>query len=605
MLEALAVRIVEKATDSAVALLNGMVTRKNNELLEKHAKRTQPATVYPPRVAANITSSVGVLQGALQRHVEGIEKWCAQVRFEDLRDAKSIQQIYVELDTFLLPLNTHESDQERSQIRPLLDTLKNTSEHCLLLGTAGAGKTTSLQKVCSDFFSTGTVLGRHAAPVLIRLRELGSESGKRPLVHALSSELGLQVQISVTPASADAAFSLFTENSVLAAYLDGLNVAILVDGFDEIPTEELREHVLHDIAFLATHLRKSRLLITSRSADFRYKLSTVRKFEIAPLSPQQVEAFARRWLRTESKAADFLAKVYSSPFADTTIRPLSIAHLCAIYERIQDIPDKPKSVYKRIVRLLLEDWDAQRSVKRISKVSQYAKFDQDRKFEFLAHLAFHLTTELKTLRFSRDSLHEAYDQICSDHELPRDQAALVASELESHSGLIIQSGFDHYEFAHKSLQEYLAADYIVRLPALDEISQAFELIPNELAIATSLSSKPSHFLTELFLGAVNLEDGPNGWISPYLARLAIEKPELHIGANGYSAIAAMVLMSRMNQSHSATKFLAQAFPRNTEDLIRQHYLVTFRKSDFTYFSRSKSKSKYNLPASIRAPSGCL
>lgn len=607
MLEILATKIVEKAIDGATSMLGDVVRRRNNELLEARNRSTAKAATppTPTRMSASLTSTIQMLSGALQRHVEDIRQWCYQIRFEDLRDTKSVQQVYVELDTYLLPVSLHEAEVERTQTAPLLETLKQCNAHCLLLGTAGAGKTTSIQKICVDFFQTGKVLSRFSTPVLIRLRDLPQDDTRNPLISTISADLALHVHVVSEPAIVDLPFTRTVQNAALAAFLDGLNALLLVDGFDELPTEELRDRVLHDITYLTNHLRNSKLLITSRSADFRYKLSTVRKFELAPLTEAQVESFAKRWLKSNALADDFLAKVYSSPFADTTIRPLSIAHLCAIYERIQDIPEKPKSVYKRIVRLLLEDWDAQRTVRRFSHVSKYARFDNDRKFDFLANLAFVLTTELKQLRFSSDSLREAYAKICNDHELPADQSLLVTSELESHSGLIVQSGFDHFEFAHKSLQEYLAADYIVRLPDLELTKLVFSLVPNELAIATALSSRPSYFLVELFLKCLDLEKEVPSWISTYLSRLVSEKPELHVGASGFSAVAVMSILSRINMQPSAFRMLQGAFPRGTEALIREHYVVSFRKSDFTFFTRTNTRSKYNLPYTIRVPTTFL
>ncbi len=49
-------------------------------------------------------------------------------------------------------------------------------------------------------------------------------------------------------------------------------------------------------------------------------------------------------------AVGFTEQIKKSPFADTAIRPLTIAHLCAIFERAGRIPDKPKTFYRKIVR---------------------------------------------------------------------------------------------------------------------------------------------------------------------------------------------------------------------------------------------------------------
>jgi hypothetical protein len=392
------------------------------------------------------------------------------------------------------------------------------------------------------------------------------------------------------------------QEQILIEYINRLHAVVLLDGFDELPTEELRDSALRDISRLAEGLKDTRLVVTSRSSDFKYKLASLDKFEIASLNRGQVELFAERWLQSKDKANDFLGKVFASPFSDTTIRPLTIAHLCAIYERIQDIPDKPKSVYRRIVQLLLEDWDSQRQVKR---PSMYAGFDHDRKFEFLAHLAFHLTAELKELRFSNTSLREAYAQIHRDHGLPAAQAAQVAAELESHSGLILESGRDYFEFAHKSLQEYLAADYIVRLPTLSLIDTKLSVLANELAIAVSLSSKPGAYLAELFLRSVDLERESTPWLETFLARLSLEKPELNVGASEYSAIAAVYLLSRTDQLEAASNLLRAAMPPNTSTLLGRHYEKAGSDKSFVYYRRSARSYTYKLPTSLRAPRALL
>ena len=604
MIEVVVEKILTKAAESAVSFLSDAVKRKNDELVNKYQQRRKkdPQTVPPARFSANIQSPRSVLQGALQQHIEEIKHWCAQIKFSDLRGAKSVLQVYVELDTYLMPLNIHEDTLERNQTEPLLDAIKAGSQHCVLLGTAGAGKTTSVQKICAEFFRQGKVFGTHNFPVLIKLREISGESEPSPVLTALRNALSLHVRFTLEGQDDDREFSHSVERKLLTNYLDDLNAVILLDGFDELATEELRERVMQEISFLTESLRHSRIIVTSRSSDFRYKLASVQKFEIAPLTPAQVAKFAERWLQSAPKAEDFLKKIFSSPFADTTIRPLTIAHLCAIYERIQDIPEKPKSVYRRIVQLLLEDWDSQRQIKR---PSAYAKFDHDRKFDFLAHLAFFLTVELKQLRFSTSSLKEAYAKIHRDHGLPASQAVQVTGELESHSGLIIESGHGYFEFAHKSIQEYLAADYIVRLPSLELLEGNISLLPNELAIATSLSSRPSAFLAELFLKVIDLERESSPWLSTFLVRLGLEKPDLHVGASEYSAIAAMQLLTRHDRADGALKLLSAAFPSNTELLIRRFYEVSGKDSQYTRFRLITKSYSHRLPSFLRAPTDLL
>jgi hypothetical protein len=178
-----------------------------------------------------------------------------------------------------------------------------------------------------------------------------------------------------------------------------------------------------------------------------------------------------------------------------------------------------------VINLLLEKWDEQRSVKRLSA---YARFDIDRKVEFLAYLAYTLTTTLRSTTFGKWQLLEAYKAIYDNFSLPSNEAGQVVSELESHNGLFIQSGAEMYEFSHKSLQEYLTAEYIVRLPSMPHESSVLVALPNELAIASAISSRPSDYLSQLVLSRfAGLRLGLP-FLRTFIGRLFLERPDVEL-----------------------------------------------------------------------------
>jgi flagellar biosynthesis GTPase FlhF len=160
MLEALATKVLDVAADSALEMLSDAVKRKNAQLLRKHQqqKKKDPSTPAPTLMSATLDSARPALRDALVKHVESVGTWCNAVKFSDLRGTKSLAQVYIQLDTYLMPLSLHESDVERSRTEPLLDAIRASPSHCVILGTAGAGKTTSMQKICSDFFKQGKAL---------------------------------------------------------------------------------------------------------------------------------------------------------------------------------------------------------------------------------------------------------------------------------------------------------------------------------------------------------------------------------------------------------------------------------------------------------------
>jgi hypothetical protein len=204
--------------------------------------------------------------------------------------------------------------------------------------------------------------------------------------------------------------------------------------------------------------------------------------------------------------------------------------LCAIYERSGSIPEKPRTVYRKTVRLLLEDWDEQRSVRRYSK---YAAFDTDRKEEFLRAMAYHITATYGHVRFSHTKLERVYRAIHAKFKLPELDATKVMREVESHTGLIVEAAFEQYEFAHKSLQEYLTAEYLLKLPRLPT-AQLYSM-PNEVALAVAMSSDPNEYFSTI-IDALISTIRPKDYLAftePFFRRLLIEKvdfePSLALG----------------------------------------------------------------------------
>ena len=194
------------------------------------------------------------------------------------------------------------------------------------------------------------------------------------------------------------------------------------------------------------------------------------------------------------------------------------------------------------MNLLLEEWDQQRSVKR---KSAYANFEVDRKSEFLANLAYALTMSARGSPYSKDDLISAYEKIHGNFGLPIGDAAKVANELESHTASLRSIGYEEFEFSHKSLQEYLAAEFIVRLPTIPSARRALLRLPNELAIATAISSQSSQYFSYLVLGRFDQLDPSFDFIRTFVTRLLLESPDFE--KSSVVGVALIALYSRYLQ----------------------------------------------------------
>ena len=130
-----------------------------------------------------------------------------------------------------------------------------------------------------------------------------------------------------------------------------------------------------------------------------------------------------------------------------------------------------------------------------------------------------------------------YVKICESFGLPRNHARQVVREIESHTGLIVEVAFEVYEFAHKAIQEYLAAEFILRLPSHPrDLSLS---LPNEMALATAMSSDSTRYFCAVIDSAIASDSSSDlvSFTSPFLRRLLLEKIDFKTDKElGYSVV---------------------------------------------------------------------
>lgn len=486
------------------------------------------------RVSLNIENTIY----NIQQHISGIERWANIINFSDLDKKKTLGSVYIQLDTFLLPAKRHISILERNSTIALEKAVLDGQDHCIILGQPGAGKTTSLKKIC-DIIIKEKKKSKYTFPILLRLRELVDINSSTPILEYISKVFPFEFEFNDHKESRFSTGEEDARKDSIISFLNEVNTIIILDGFDELKDSNAKSTVLSELRILADKLTSSKLVLSCRTGEFNYELDHARTYEIAPLTQTQIESFVNKWLNDKTKAQDFLLKVKNSPFADTSIKPLSLAHLCAIYDRIGNIPEQPKTIYKKVVNLLIEEWDEQRSIIR---KSEFSSFQSDQKFEFLTHLSFFLTVTFQSTIFTFEQIKIAYQNICEDHDLPKTSSTNVVNELEAHTGLFIESGYEKFEFVHKSIQEYLSADYLVKLPSLNTVRKYFENLSSELAIAVSISSNPSLYYIELVLNYFLRLELSSSFYSSFTSRIISENPTFK--KNKLVSVASLALISR-------------------------------------------------------------
>ena len=477
----------------------------------------------------------------VNNHLRYIANWSNSILFEDLRNAKEVSAVYVNLDYNLTPIRLESENCISLETISLSNIFDNLSKHLVIVGQPGAGKTTTMKMICQKVLFDETFYpDRFQIPILIRLREISNDLN---LYNQLFKALGYENH------DKNGDRKIYDEDFLRDRIVETLNsispikVLLVLEGFDEIPSPDARIKTLKEFEYLCLNIDESTIILTSRSSDYRKSTPNTQLFEIAPLNIEQIKKFTYKYLPKDS-AQDLYQKVVDSPFADTAMRPLTLAHLCALYERYGDIPDKPKTLYRKIVSLLVEDWDVQRGIHRPSK---FSNFNKERILEYLYSFAFELTIKGSTI-FGSQEISEIYNKLYLRFGLPENEYASVLTEIESHNGLFIESSFKRYEFSHKSIQEYLTAEYLVHLGYIPKRIELLRKIPNELAIAVSISSNPNSYFAQVICGPVYQSTlSLFEFLRIFTSRLSLEKPDFN--CDQFLGMALLCLIEKADDSN--------------------------------------------------------
>lgn len=484
----------------------------------------------------------------LSLHLKYIANWSGRIQFLGMGIAKDTDTVSIQLEYTGTPRRFRNKD-DRSNLTDELELLTNNN-NCILIGDPGAGKTTTLKRLARKLLLSNETDENdiYQYPILLRLREIEQyESIYTSIANVLGFSIVNEKKIkeierrevvkddrgntvkdeegkSLIEISYDEEISYVKEiggtevDKFIIDFLEETNALLLIDGLDELNSEYYSK-ITKDLSKLAMTLSSSKIILTCRSGQYDVfrKIEGFDILEILSLENSQIISLAKLWICDADK---FVNELNTLPYRDLADRPLLLSQLLLIYSRYDSLPRQPKEVYQLVVELLLKEWDADRNIKRKSK---YSDFNVKRKSEFLSELSFRLMYEDKKLQFSTADMVGIYEKICDKFELPIEEAVEVATEIETHTELIVSAGFKKYEFSHLSIHEFLCAEYIVRSPLTIEIRDLIKIHPEPIAIATALTSDSSKYFILLVYNN-DIFDALKQQMSAFLNRLLLEKP---------------------------------------------------------------------------------
>jgi HEAT repeat protein len=327
--------------------------------------------------------------------------------------------------------------QERVEQWDVLAGLRNYAvEHVVLSGKPGSGKSTSLERLLWEEAEKALQDPNARIPVLVKLRRCtGTIEG---LIRDFL--VGHQVALEITQIE-----ELLRQGKFL----------LLLDGLNELP-KAFETEVTN---FRDRYRRTTPMIVSTRDFGRGGTLGIQKTLKMLPLTETQMREFVRGYLGEESDRlfqqiqGDRLRK-----FAET---PLLLWMLCRVFAQSGQVPTNLGLAFREFAQL--HDQELQADAQADSK---------DQWHKLLRHLAFALM-QGETLTDLRLSMPKEEAEDCLTAYLQqagrsnsRECAELWLKDLLKYHLIqpVIQPNFEeHIEFRHQLIQEYYAAEYLLKL----------------------------------------------------------------------------------------------------------------------------------------------
>ncbi|MCG3208376.1 MAG: Hercynine oxygenase [Anaerolineae bacterium] len=493
---------------------------------------------------------------ALRRQIAGYLRWVVE-RFSaiELRGIKrdGQQVVQLNLDTVYVPLAARAYHGSRPQ-QISLDQVLKQGQHVVVTGGPGCGKTTVLLHLA---YTLSLAIGADQPDLAYQKLGLTGSPPMPPPGHAdwkayfkqatpqqrteelrrrgdfkswrayFDQFISLPLPILV-PLSSYALYlrqlppGAASEQKTLAAFIThhliqnqasfelppdffiqllrvGQHVILLLDGLDEVPTEDERTVVRQHIEQLVNGRDGLRVVVTCRSAAYKGRTLLGKDFkpvEVLPLGKTDIEHLVRQAYadiyRIEPQTArqkerELLAaidgleaqrrRMYGYKTEPLITSPLLVRMLLVVHYSERRLPDQRAELYMRATdAMLLPEYAWDEAV--ANRIGRQVGDSQSIHRELVQHLAFkmHSLGPNQGREIDEDDLR----RFLQEHP---QYGHLTASfiELTKHRGTLLEERLGQYRFLHLAFQEYLTARYLAETlrsdGGLDAIAEFLEAGP--------------------------------------------------------------------------------------------------------------------------------
>lgn len=396
----------------------------------------------------NYAERHGILKVLEMREPVKLESVYTAVQFlsdDAIRSFASIK----ELEQSYREAKTRKLKSEDCQKQPGIK-IANEKQYLMVLGGPGAGKSTFLRKMGMEALKGKKGEFTHdCIPVFIELKRF------------TSSEMNIEKYI----INEFNICSFPVPEKFTAKALEQGKLLILLDGLDEVPSQNLTE-TINQIQNFVDKYGQNRFIASCRIAAYRHNFRRFSDVAMADFDDEQIQQFINNWFQgkddkqaqTSNKCWELLQKPENEAAKELAHTPLLLTFLCLVYDRSQNFPNNRSMLYKKALRILLEEWASE---KRILQDEIYQGLHTELEELLLSEIAYAGFKSNRLFFSQREIVEQIKTFLASNLNAPQHlDGEAVLNAIAIQQGILVKRAEDVFSFSHLTLQEYLTAQYI-------------------------------------------------------------------------------------------------------------------------------------------------
>jgi len=374
----------------------------------------------------------------LSQYSEKLKKDLVGINLTDIGDQNR------DLDTILIPQlliqksNIHDTDEPEIDIKrkPLspIELLAKKTNFIFVTGEAGSGKSTLIKRLAIDISEKDK-----GTPIVVSARKLTNADISLPNIISILCEDKCGIP-----------------NHEIIEEINKTNMILLVDGFDEVRSDENQQVIIENLnKLILEHNNLDKVIIASRPLSTKNTLSPIenyKTFQVQPVENNQINKFFIRWFGNNLIAKKLYEELNRKCLLERLPKtPLTLTLLAILYETKEDIPTTLTELYRMFTELLLGKWDNKKGINTLK--------DSQVKFGLLSSISWNMHND-GIYEISQDRLlHLSDDYIKNKLGDTTLNSQHLVQEIIDRSGLLVltPSGI---KFKHLSFQEFFCSQEI-------------------------------------------------------------------------------------------------------------------------------------------------